>query len=586
MKNNIILAAFAALLIAVAGCKKPTEGLNFNISPEVIKHTIYVKVKDANGNNVNSINATLSIGGESGDYVYEVGGEKDFTMHEGAITLGLDPAKIPMDGSPVKFTVQVTAPGYLPQEEEVEVYPEQLNQQVYVSLINMANPPSGLDMKIQAYRLENGAIKSPGAFVKNKTTADSAYYDDGLTTVVLPAGTTFYYYKYQQTGTRKGVKLPLKMKSDTTFVNGKIKIGSISTPYQDTIDYPVMGYVKTPLTGSDSLVVACIYAPGNDVNLKIYDEGDVQNTPNITTIEGESIRLEELLYRSCVKKRLAQVRFIGYVKEGSQRFAIDVMPEAKSKWFTSYVLDQAAINPVTNAVIQEGDSIEIGVDPYYTKKTLRVPILKSDNGQLRVQAQSVEVGYYFKANYTYTFNYEFDAKNPAKSVIPDAENLQGYAYINLGVEGYSLWFNGGGGKIKMNKKVASKNPITENDASVSIYYCGKFTNTTKVAQGPVSVFPAGSFSNLPAPVSFICKLYCENKKTYINPTAFVSVESDSRLFYCNFIAGKWKTRGVTEGQILSASGWIGGYFLDYGNQEIENPMLLERSIQGNESVCF
>lgn len=587
MKQKIINTLAVAVLFSVGlfSCKKPLEGVNMNFSPDVIKHTIHVKVKDANSTITLPPNAQLTIGGRDAEFVYEIGGKKNFTMHDGTITLGLDPSMVPSESDPVQFTLQLRAPGYLPQEMDVQVYPEQFNQQVTVSMLNPSSPPPGVDIKVQYYKLKNGAIENPAIFM-GKTTEDTTYYDDGLTTVVLPKGTTFYHYKWEQTGTYRGVKEPLTMLPDTAYINGEMVIGSVSSPYQDTIDYPKMGWVKHKVTSDDSLIVVCWYASGNDVDVRFTPLNAVSSSPMISTLTAGDIRMDNLLYESAVKKRLWKVQFMAYVNEGGKKVGIEVKPEANTKWFTSYVLDESLINPLTNLPIKEGDSIEIGIDPYISKSTLRT-VIKKANNQLRAEAQTVEVGYYYPAIHTYEYSYDFIGQAPSSDVIPDPENLGAWITIDLGVASESFCIWGSGGRYKTSAKVASKHPIKENTASIYLSYCSRHVKDVKINhQGVVNVFNDGSFTGLPPVVTIKARFYCENKKAYVHPSAFFEAWDNTRLFYCNFREGKWRTRGVQVGDYINASGWINNYYFDYPDQKIENNMVLEKNLNGKESICL
>ncbi len=579
-------------IIAIAGftgfnaCKPPTENVTLNVTPDVIKYMVDVKVLDANATATLPPNATLSIGGEDAEYVYDITGKKNFTLHDGKMTLGIDPARMPSETDPISITLRLTAPGYLPQEVDVEIMPSQFSKSVNVSMLNLSNPPAGLELDVKYYKLQNGQI-AQNTFVKGKTTEDSTYFDDGLTTVVMPKGTSFYHWKYTQTGTYRGVKYPLKTQQDTSYINDKMVIGTISTPYQDTIEYPIMGYVKQPVTGSDSLVVVCYYATGYDVDIKFtgpYTESTNGNM--ISLLNGSKVRTDELLYESAVQKRLAYVQFVAYVMENGKRIPINVFPEHKSPWFTSYKLKENFTNPITNQTIKEGDSLEVGVNPV-TGRTMRTVVKKAANGELRAEAQATEVGFYYQAEHTYEYDYTFNMSAPGTSVIPDPENLSAYGIINLGKYDVHLplyYYNGS--SYSESRKIASKEPIIQNDAKVRVFYADKYLGERQVQQGQVMVYDPSYFSNLPTAIDVTCKLYCENKKTYIYPSAFVTIYVDGRTFNCRFVDGRWSTRALQVGQVVDAYGWVGGYYLEYKDQEITHPMLLQKDIKGNESVCF
>ncbi len=584
MKKQLYFSILAALAFLQA-CKNPTENLNVSISPDVIKYMVDVKVVDLDPNVPIRPNASIAIGGKDAGYVYNIAGEKNLNMENGQITLGIDPARIPTDADPLDIIIQVDAEGYLPEELPLKIGPQELTKSVTIPLVNMWRSYDALELEIKSFKLQNGAISS-NAFVKAKTTEDSAYYDDGLTTVVLPKGTKFYYYNYEQTGTYRGVKLPLNTQPDTAYVNGKMYIGTVSTPYQDTIEYPRMGYVKKFVTGNDSLVVAAYYATGYDVDVKFSYPGSTLNGQPISILNGATVRQDELLYESAVAKRLANVSFIAYVNIDGARRKVNVLPDAASKWFTSYKLKQNMHNPITGQPLKEGDSLEVGVNPY-EGKTMRTVVKKAANGDLRVESQATEVGFYYKANYTYEFAYNFTMYTPSSSDIPDPENLTAYGYIDLGKYGMSLplyYYNGSNYSVA--NKIASKDPIKQNDCSVTVYYADQFRLSRKVPLGDVNVYEPEVFNGLPPAIDFTCRFYCEKGEAYVYPSALLEVYANNRLFKCRFVNGKWATRGMVEGDMISAQAWIGNYYFNYNNVQLENPMLIEKDIPGNESICM
>jgi len=345
-----------------------------------------------------------------------------------------------------------------------------------------------------------------------------------------------------------------------------------------------------PYTGS-SLKVITTYATGNSVEWQMTNNIDgVDNSAMIKLLNGNVVPYSQILYTTAVKKRLTSFYFVG--KDANNDDMI-IYPDSASKWFTSSVLDPATINPNTGAPIKEGDAIEVGLD-YYHDTTIVSVVKKADNGQLRAESKSVEVGYYYQAPYTYSFNYQFNSAVPLPGVIPDAENLAAVLHVNLG-GGLYIYYpvpNGFEDNI-ISATIASKSSITQDDGKIFISYCGRFLDSVHVAQN--SIYPCYSnnsyFQNVPTATDFLFSVACTQQKKVIYPSYFTQVYAQSgntnSYFYCNIVNGKWSTRGLTPGAKYNFAGYVGGYYVTPDSAITITPGLDSLSIplKGDENIC-
>lgn len=583
-----IFSFLGALALLAAGCKNPVENVEPNLNLNVFNNTVYIEFSDAANARLiaDGTPMKVTIGGVDGQHIYNIAGKRDFEVSNGGVFVGLDPAIVPSDAAPVRFTVKVQAQGYLSEAQEIILGSGEKNKRVNLALVNLSAPPPNTTLSVKDFILQNGKMTNNGS-VKARTTADSVYYDDGNTSVVLPNGTGFYYYESVQTGEAVGTRTVhyYKQSQSTYSLNGSTQSATVYIPADslETYTYPVFEYQKKSYTGTQ-LSVICQYRNGNSVDYALYDESYAAfyegNIPEYELLDGTSASADRLLYKTAVQKILMDLRFEGEITNAQgQKEKIYLTPENESKWFTSYNLNPAVINPVTSQPIQADDSIEVGVDPE-THKTIRTVIKAAANGQLRVECRSLEVGYFYEAPFTYNYNYDFDGVKP--SSIPDHENLMANAEVDFGVFKMGIYIDG---MTHSAGTVVAKDPITQNQAKIFVNYCGKQLASAAVQQGQVQVYQASFLQQLPAPVNFHFSIKCENKNLVFSPSYYATAyESTGKLFYCNIISGNWSTRGLQAGQQYVFDGMVGGYHMrDTVILGATNEIY--KVLKGDEDVC-
>ncbi|MDE1191261.1 MAG: hypothetical protein PW786_03875 [Arachidicoccus sp.] len=563
-KNKYILilkiCIIALLAETISSCKKPTDGIGLSITTgDVIKYSVMVKIKDAANSGTVPPKLNVSVTGQDADYIYDFSGHKNFTVYNGQIQFIIDPARTPSSGT-VDFYVQVSAPGYLPALQEVTVTPSRLTQEVDIKLTNINTPPAGTKIASASFKLSGGALPSTSILKlqqntsssttkstgneSNKTTIqsikqntyavntnDTTYYDDGLTSVVLPKGTTFYYYKWRQTGTVSVVDTVKNSKIEidsSASANGTTKVYVRLVTYYNyySYNYPVGVWDTIKYTG-DTIQVFTTYNTSNtDINYSAYQYyGEVPDVPGISLLSGGTYPEDELLYKSAVSKRLSNISFYGKLN-GS---LIVISPSSSYRWFTSFAINTNFVNPITNKKIQAGDSLEIGIDPV-TYHTIR-QVVKAAHGQLRAQIQSTDMGIYYHAPYITAYNYTFTS---ALTAVPDLENAS--CYLNLGVLSVSIPGSNFGSYV-YNGKICSASPITTSTPKVNYYYWNQpagtiaYSNSMNVFSGfqapgnPVSkfnitIFPQNSNSGKPIGYQPSGYVYCY---AYAHSTSYYGV---------------------------------------------------------------
>jgi len=138
---NIKTILLGVMLLSVAGCStKPTDGVKVTIDMNILKYSMLVRVTDASFNVV--AGTTMTITGTNASSIYEISGKKVFTVTDGNITLGLDPAFSIAAGN-ATFNINVTAPGYKTTTYAATFTSSTLQQSINLSIVLTASASTG-----------------------------------------------------------------------------------------------------------------------------------------------------------------------------------------------------------------------------------------------------------------------------------------------------------------------------------------------------------------------------------------------------------------------------------------------------------
>jgi len=541
MKKLLIILLLAAVFFP--GCKKPTEGLTLNISPDVIKYIAVIDLKDLATDDPVSGSLNVSFSGQDGDYIYNTKGTKKFEVKNGKLVIGLGPQREPSGSDTVKFTMNISGDDYLPLSVEGIFTEGQLVHHMREQLLNINHPPEGITIKKETYTLSNGRITGTG-ILQAKPAGDSVYYDDGLSTVVLPEGTSFYYYKRIQNGTAEGTRMVPVWKDVTHPESHNGVVNNVTDRIFDGYEeekytYPVYTYVKETFTGNEVTVYAIYYNDTNSVGYRTVPDADKIFYPAnpVHLYDGTTAQNQaELLFRSAAAKRLYDVQFVAKVGSNS----INVSPDQASEWFTSLVIPPSTINPRTGQPVVAGDSIEVGVD--LENGITKRAVIYEVNGQLRVENQYGMVGYYYVAPYQADYDVDVDGTY-SDDDFPDRENLRTFISIpNVG--GFSIY---SGGSVSYSGTIYASTPIPT-DASFTTYYWGSLkSGQLSGLSGSISPFQPPFSRQLEGLSEWNFNLNCGSRKTY-TPTYFASsvqyTGPQNGSFDANVQDGHWKTRGL------------------------------------------
>ncbi|SEM05183.1 hypothetical protein SAMN05216436_101268 [bacterium A37T11] len=620
--NTSILSISVVILFITSffvwfACRKPTENLTVSLNinnGEPSKYHVILKVSDAK-TAAAPAGATLNVTGQDASLIKSGTDSKSFRVYDGFAELALDPAHIPTSATPVKFNVSLSADGYLPVTQEVWIREDQFEQQVDINLINLSNPPDGIGVSVTKLNLNNGVLpalskislaaqapqngqatlayhrassqslhkglnaytnavalsENTGLDDENVSGDNTTFTDkDGLTTIVLPKGLDFYYYKEVGKKTKIGTRQVPIYSPEQTIKTSNANSSATIPPrilgyYQEEYSYIDPVYEKEKVNASSVELICTYYTNFADVEYRVFPqntESGIDYSKNISILSGGAYPENELFFKSVGVTQISNYYFLFHDTDAAgNKHDIAVSPSSDVKWFISYALDQSTVNPITGKKIKAGDSVEyaINTDHHVTQRAAIEAYEVGGKVQLRTNVQCSWVGFYYPAPYKANYSYAVNSTRPRElATLPDPENLKVYASLKDLSSNYDLYgwtaFYGQNGFIT--GTILSKKPIQISFNS-SVSYFGRNLTLRNVSgnTGAVSIFEE-SYS-LPPTVNFKVSIKCTEKNLTLYPNAsgpVYNLTGDYRQGYCRLESGTWSTQGLVIGDSYSAIG--------------------------------
>ncbi len=151
-------------------CKKPNEGISWQVNTDVYKSPILIKFVNANTSSTNQPNNfTVQVSGKDADKVLVGSGGTDFKTVNGLLTLALDPSANPSPANPVIFNVYASIPGFAPVSQTFMVTNDTIPVNHTVLAVEYAKPADGTSAIIKTTTLTGGV--SPATQISTPTTA-------------------------------------------------------------------------------------------------------------------------------------------------------------------------------------------------------------------------------------------------------------------------------------------------------------------------------------------------------------------------------------------------------------------------------
>ena len=631
-KTKLILSV-TCLLSLLFSCKKSfKDGVVFTIGTNNFKYTALVKVRDAAKSNIAPGNLSVAITGPDAASVYDLstGKSKLKINPDGTIQLLIAPTRLP--GNAVNFNLSVSSPGYLPVMQPVTITSADSSQVIAINMHTVASgKPAGSTAGVAQFALKNNAMPAKGviklganntmkvtqggsesAAVQSARAAsrrslastgagtsdtDTTYYDDGLTSVVLPKGTAFHYYTIEPTGVMLSDTFQMPHVTAKTIAVTGAAIGTITeyqTYYtQEIVTFPQTVYVSHT-ANTDSIAVVLDYGPaGSDITTKV-EYGATQAQPSIGTLSNGNVLKDELLFKSVVSERLyGNPRFYSIHHETKKSWYDSetgtyhdnetvppfivydqlISPDQDAHWFTSFLINPLFINPATGKTLEVGDLVEIGIDPV-TNQTIRQSVELADGNQLRTQMLSYDAGFFYQAPVVEAFNYTLDPT----TTVADPEN----AFSNLNVLGlYSFGFTGGDfSPFNLQGKIASFYQQDSKTEAIGYYWGKQVFDQSYSLSGTISPF---GFSPPYATVKFnilattddatATTVVVDDKpksgKNYGAVTLYTYFITPNGGGVVNIRNGQWATNFLQVGSNISGTGYFDSFELKLNSYNVQ-----------------
>lgn len=141
MKNKLYaIALLLSISFVTIQCKHPLDKIQIDIDgSNIIKYSAVFEVAEARGASVSGLNVT--IGGADADFIYDLGGTKNFAINSGMLSLGVDPHFNPTSSKPVRFDVILSGQGFITEIIPVTIVQDQLQQLKQVAVMRELTPP-------------------------------------------------------------------------------------------------------------------------------------------------------------------------------------------------------------------------------------------------------------------------------------------------------------------------------------------------------------------------------------------------------------------------------------------------------------
>ena len=165
MKTGLLLCLL--IVLAMASCRRErllefTEGVVLNVHTNILKSPLTITF--VNGNPNSSIvpnNITIDILGEGADYIYTLAGERDITVVDGMVNIGVKDADAPTPDNPIEFTMAANAPGFLPSVYQFTIYDINTTQFATVVLMPESDLPGGVTIDREIAEVPASGFSEP-----------------------------------------------------------------------------------------------------------------------------------------------------------------------------------------------------------------------------------------------------------------------------------------------------------------------------------------------------------------------------------------------------------------------------------------
>ena len=632
MTKTIKYSAYLALAILTAtfqGCR-PDDAISgisdikLTLSPDVFNYYYELTILDENGNPMP--NAECSIARSDRDLVFSQLGERTLSVDDAGKTIVvLHPYKEPTLNDPVQFTLLVSASGYDTYVKVVDVEEGMFNLEEQILMQPENAVMDYAEFETVELTLVNGELDNTSIYTKSGSNTvhiasktannDSLVYQGSANSaVVLAKGTKFFYWEKQvfegQLVTEPVYSEPVvEFVRDSVFEDGAwvIRTYKKEVPARllriDTIIFEEPGYEMVRKEYTGKVKVKTFKSPPK------YSYGLPETTlfnfNNYNFIINGLFGNIELRKRYFVSEGLYEdfgYKIYGAVNNEPVLLSAEV--DSGQAVVVSAKIDPNAINSLTNAPFQEGDSLESSGWYYHRPsgqyKTPRYAIKKTRNGELRVERIDIRIGtrtlktvnqissFGFNKEYEYLYNVSYSMSFNTAG-IPDPENYLCFFRIYEPVTPtYDRIMYDGPNVISPTKDLV----IMSNDPIDFTNFIMKGTERYWGRENEIRITGVGmNYSGVIQPDDALFKdnttydltLRCPSGNS-IKPTYKGRVSANGTLGRVHIDEGQWATKGFSIGDQITLS--IGDVGYDTTITVAPNNTLTRELLnQGGQDIC-
>ncbi len=186
MKKLFTILLLSGLSLALLnGCKNPAEDVHIQVSTDIFKSPTVLVFKNVNPAGTPLTNVSVEFIGPQANLIRTVTGGTNFKVTNGYIPVVLDRSANPSTGSPVKFTVLVSAAGFAPTYQDIYITDPKATNQYVITLNEFAKPLPGTAASVTNHAITAGKV---GATIQLSTSTGPLVNERVF--VTIPAGTS------------------------------------------------------------------------------------------------------------------------------------------------------------------------------------------------------------------------------------------------------------------------------------------------------------------------------------------------------------------------------------------------------------
>ena len=200
MKKTIFTTTMLVVLL-LSSCNSlddVLDGVTFFIGTDFVEHPLSIQFVNANGAAVSQPrDLTVNISGPDADQLFSLFGESQITADGNILNLAVEKSTVATAMNPLEFTVEATAPGYLPVERRFRITDPKAFRMETVTMAQLDNLPPGVSRRSLNITVPSGGT---GSIINFATPYTNGKTERAL--VSIPAGTRFFAENGQEvTGT-------------------------------------------------------------------------------------------------------------------------------------------------------------------------------------------------------------------------------------------------------------------------------------------------------------------------------------------------------------------------------------------------